>query len=400
MGTWVTCPYCIRDLPRKYKNRKERKMVHQATCDECKNKSARKEYERGVKRGIWLKKWKRAIGAFEKTVNEFASVQEAESKFTVALMSLMCDLRLNKDKAAAQRVLKGLTSGQFDFFLGSSLIIPEFSAFEPLFYEAKGWNEFFRIGTTKGLLLKVKQMKKTSHEFFNMGYGQLFFSIYFKNEKLTNVEVALRLEAESEEILGNHYASILDIDKASVHLNNAASAYINLEETKRARQLKMIRQSLRMETACWVCGSRSKGHRQAFNFKYTGLTTEDSYERVMGQLQQRQNRNPTLHDDTVYTTDEPIKVIQGQDVKDKKGAKGVYLSVCITCQGLLDNLAQDVVEKALIPVWRAINTMQSQIESLTSRVGSLEHTVSSIQSAIKSMQSAIRSLQSSTSGGY
>lgn len=395
MGTWVTCPYCIKNLPRKYKNRKERKIVHQATCTECKNKSAQKDYERGVKRGIWLKKWKRAIEAFNKTISSFDRLREEESKFTVALMGLMCDLRLNRDKDAAQRVLQGLTSGQFDFFLGSGLIIPEFSAFEPLYYEAKGWQEFFKIGKSENLLVKVKQMKKTSHEFFNMGYGQLYFSSYFKGEKLTNVEVALRLEAESEEILGNHYASILDIDKASIHLSNAASAYINLEETKRAKQLKMVRQSLRMETACWVCGSRSKGHRQSFNFKYTGLNT-DNHERIMGQLKQRQERNPTLHDNSVYTTDEPIKVIQGQDVKDKKGARGVYLSVCITCQGLLDHLARDVVEEALIPVWRAINTMQSQIESLNSRVGSIEHAVSSLQSAVSSLKSQISALRSSS----
>ena len=59
MGTWVTCPNCIKNLPKKYQNKKERKEVHQVTCDECKNNVARKHYETGVKRGIWLKKWKK-----------------------------------------------------------------------------------------------------------------------------------------------------------------------------------------------------------------------------------------------------------------------------------------------------------------------------------------------------
>ena len=95
--------------------------------------------------------------------------------------------------------------------------------------------------------------------------------------------MALNIEAEAEEFLGGYYASLGDIYSASIHLSNAASAYMSLEKMEKAKKLKSIKQSLRMETACWICGSRNKGHGQTFSFKYTGLQ-ESHYNNVINQL--------------------------------------------------------------------------------------------------------------------
>ena len=382
MGTWVACPNCIKNLPKKYQNKKERKEIHQATCDECKNKVARKHYEVGVKRGIWLKKWKKASESFIKAGKEFQNINEDESQLQSEIMGLLSELYNEKNKVVAEKVFQKIISGRYDRFIGQNFKIQGFIEFDPLYNEAKAWNEYFKIDSIKNIYDKTSQMKATSHEFFNIGYSLLFFSTHILNKNMTNVEFALNLEAESEVDLGEFYASRGDIDYASVHLSNAVSVYISLEQKEKAKELKMTRQSLRMETACWICGARSKGHTKTFNYKFTGLA-EDYYNKTLSLLKQRQERNPTFFNNTIYTTREPIKVIQNQDVKNKDGKRGIYLSTCITCQGLVDELAQDIVDKALIPVWEAINSLKSEVNNIYILINNLKSQIDSIFKALK-----------------
>ncbi|MFX0135431.1 MAG: hypothetical protein ACFFDN_17440 [Candidatus Hodarchaeota archaeon] len=379
MGTWVTCPECFQDLPRKYKSKKERKELHDAACSGCKNKDARKAYEIGVKRGIWLKKWKRAVNSFNKAATEFEKIGDSKSKFTIELMGLLSRLNSDKNEKNTFEVIHNFISEKYTSFLNQNFYIPEFQLYDPLYYEAKAWREFLEISKIESVSDKVNQMKKTAQEFFNIEYGPLYFSTYITNTRFTNVEVALNLEAESEQILGSYFASQGDVENASNHLSNAIIAYLNLEQMTKARQIKKIRQSLRMETACWICGARSKGHRQTFNFKYTGLS-EQHYDRVLGLLKQRQERNPTFYDDTVYTTGRPIATIQEEDVKEKKNQAGIYLSTCTICQGLIDELAWDVVEEALIPVWKAIHSLEAQINEIIAAINSIQASLKELYS--------------------
>jgi len=435
MGTWVICPNCIKNLPKKYQNKKERKEIHQATCDECKNKVARKHYETGVKRGIWLKKWKKASESFNKAGKEFQNINEEESQLQCEIMGLLSKLNNEKNKVVDKDIFQKIISGRFDRFIGQNFKIQGFTEFDPLYYEAKAWNEYFKIDPIKNIHNRTTQMKAASHEFFNIGYGLLFFSNYILKKKKTNVELALDIEAEAEEDLGEFYASRGDIDFASVHLNNAVSVYLSLEQKEKANKLKMIRQSLRMETACWVCGARSKGHKKTFNYKFTGLH-EDNYNMVLSLLKQRQERNPSFFNNTIYTTKEPIKVIQNeifgekkstskvantheqgvpqnintaakqenpyqisltkpgngliyeedeeiaishQGLKSTEGIRGIYLSICITCQGLVDELAQNIVDKALIPVWKEIFTLKSEMNNVYSMISDLKSQIDSIK---------------------
>ncbi|MHA1195799.1 MAG: hypothetical protein ACTSRH_07255 [Promethearchaeota archaeon] len=379
MGTWVKCPECIQNLPRKYQSKRERKEVHEATCNSCKNKDARKKYEIGVKRGIWLKKWDRAENAFKKAMDEFKIINDTKSMLTVELMGLFSRLYGKKNKKTAQEVINTLISNRFEGLLDEDFYLPEFGAFMPFYFEAKCWFEFLKINSIENLFDKTNQMKKTVQLFLNLEYGPLFFSSYIIDKKLTNVELGLNLEAESEEILGLFYADIGDIENASIHLNNAAQIYLNIDQPQKAKSLKMIRQSLRMETACWICGTRSKGHRQTFNFKYTGLS-ENHFDRVLNLLKQRQERNPTFHENTIYTTSKPITVIQQQDVKEKENKKGIYLSTCTVCQGLFDELSRDVVKKELIPVWDAIHSLENSIKQLINAINAMQAQINSLAS--------------------
>jgi len=300
MGTWVTCPNCIENLPKKYQNKKERKEIHQATCDGCKNKVARKHYEVGVKRGIWLKKWKKASESFIKAGKEFQNINEDESQLQSEIMGLLSDLYNEKNIVVAKNVFQKIISGRYDKFIGQNFKIQGFEEFDPMYYEAKAWNEYFKIDSIKNIHDKVSQTKATAHEFFNMGYSTLFFSTHILKKKMTNVEFALNLEAISEVDLGEFYASQEDIDLASVHLNNAVSIFLSLEQKEKAKELKLTRQSLRMETACWICGARSKGYKKNFNYKFTGLA-ENYYDITLSLLKQRQERNPSFFNNTIYT---------------------------------------------------------------------------------------------------
>ena len=120
MGTWVACPNCIKNLPKKYQNKKERKEIHQATCDECKNKVARKHYEVGVKRGIWLKKWKKASESFIKAGKEFQNMNEEESQLQSEIMGLLSDLYNEKNVDVAEKVFQKVISGRYDRFKGQN----------------------------------------------------------------------------------------------------------------------------------------------------------------------------------------------------------------------------------------------------------------------------------------
>lgn len=377
MGTWVTCPECFQDLPRKYKSKKERKELHNVTCNGCKNKDARKAYEIGVKRGIWLKKWNRAVNAFSKAGTEFEKIGDSNSTLTIELMGLLSRLNADKNEKNTHDVIEKFISEKYNIFLNKDFFIPEFQLYDPLYYEAKAWREFLEIDQYENISDKVNQMKKTAQEFFNIEYGPLYFSTYIANKRLTNVEVALNMEAESEQILGSYYASQGDIENASNHLSNAIIAYLNLEQMAKAKQLKSIRQSLRMETACWICGARNRGHRQNFNFKYTGLN-EVQYNRVLGLLNQRQERNPTFYNDTIYTTEKPIATIQEKDIKEKKYQQGIYLSTCTVCQGLLDELSKDVVEEALIPVWNSIHSLETSVNEIISAINAIQTRLSQL----------------------
>lgn len=377
MGTWVTCPECFQDLPRKYKSKKERKELHIVTCNGCKNKDARKAYEIGVKRGIWLKKWNRAVNAFSKAGTEFEKIGDSNSTLTIELMGLLSRLNADKNEKNTHDVIEKFISEKYNIFLNKDFFIPEFQLYDPLYYEAKAWREFLEIDQYENISDKVNQMKKTAQEFFNIEYGPLYFSTYIANKRLTNVEVALNMEAESEQILGSYYASQGDIENASNHLSNAIIAYLNLEQMAKAKQLKSIRQSLRMETACWICGARNRGHRQNFNFKYTGLN-EVQYNRVLGLLNQRQERNPTFYNDTIYTTEKPIATIQEKDIKEKKYQQGIYLSTCTVCQGLLDELSKDVVEEALIPVWNSIHSLETSVNEIISAINAIQTRLSQL----------------------
>lgn len=381
MGTWITCPNCVKNLPRKYQNKKEKKELHVATCKTCNNRTAQIAYATGIKRGIWLKKWAKAGDSFIKAARAFGDAGETESKLTSELMAFMSQLQADRNnKNRAKFVFEKIISGEYDQFLNSDFVIPEFGPFDPLYHEGKGWKTFFEIQDLSNILDKIDHMKKTAREFFNMGYGPLYFSKYFLNKKKTNVDVALNIIAEAEEYLGGYYASKDEVDKASIHLGNASSAYISLEELEKARKLKMIKKSLRMETACWVCGSRTKGHGYNFNFKFTGLE-EQEYDKVFDQLKQRQERNPTIHDDTIYSTRNPLEPVEEKEIKENQGKRGIYLSTCVVCQGVINNMAKDIVRQELIPVWNAIQTLQNNIQSLISQLAALQGQVSSIPQA-------------------
>ncbi len=409
MGTWVTCPNCTQDLPHKYKNKKERKAIHAPTCKACQNNSARISFEKGVKRGIWLKRWKKASDFLNKAGTEFGSIGDSDSQLQSELMGLLSELQtvkrsaLDAKKSTALKIIQSIISGRYDEYLNKEFEISGFLKFDPLYYEAKGWNEYFKSLSIQNMEPQIKQMKVASHEFFNMGYGPLFFVTYILDRKLTNIELALGIEASSEENLGFYYAKIGDIENASIHLQFAISAYLSLENKAKVRELKMSRQDMRMETACWICGTRNKWHRQTFNFKPTGMAPIQ-YDMVKKLLKQRQERNPKMYVDTIYSTADPKDIIQYQDVKDKEktisklskamrreikvNTAGIYLATCTTCQGLIDELAEDVVNNSLIPVWQDINSIKDDVQKVFSLIKQLEARMAAMQGEISSLISA------------
>ena len=179
-------------------------------------------------------------------------------------------------------------------------------------------------------------------------------------------------------------------------LQFAISAYLSLENKVKVRELKNSRQDMRMETACWICGTRNKWHRQTFNFKPTGLAPIQ-YERVKKLLKQRQEQNPKMYIDTIYSTANPKDIIQYQDVKDKEkqisnlskamrqeinvNTTGIYLATCTTCQGLIDELAKDVVNTSLIPVWQTVNSVIDEVKKVYILIEQLQNEINSIRTA-------------------
>lgn len=374
MGTWIKCPLCIKNLPKKYKNRKERKEVFVATCDACEFKLAQKSYEDGVKKGIWLKKWKKAANSFKKTVEVFGSLGDTKSMLICDLMYSLSLIRANKGVDSIKLLIEQMNSGKFDSFLNTNFSIPQFCDFDPLYHECLAWITFLQASTTSDMHRKTTLMKKASNQFFNIGYVPLNLSLFIENKKLTNIKKALIIEAEIERELGMYYAERDEIDDASFHLNIAAISFTNLEDHNTARNLKTFRKSLRMERACWICGTRSKGYPNRFRYKYTRCG-ESEHEKIAALLRQRQDLNPGIYRDTIYSTEEPVRAIEEVDRRDA----GIYVTICKVCAGTLDQMAQDIVDAALVPVWKAIHQMSDQISALHAQVQSLVSAVQSLQ---------------------
>ena len=123
---------------------------------------------------------------------------------------------LDVKKSTALKIIQSIISGRYDRYLNKEFEISGFLKFDPLYYEAKGWNEYIKSGSIENMEAQIKQMKVASHEFFNMGYGSLFFAPYVFDQKLTNIELALGIEANSEENLGFYYAKTGNIENATV----------------------------------------------------------------------------------------------------------------------------------------------------------------------------------------
>ncbi|KKM63284.1 hypothetical protein LCGC14_1512980, partial [marine sediment metagenome] len=70
----------------------------------------------------------------------------------------------------------------------------------------------------------------------------------------------------------------------------------------------------------------------------------------------------------------------------KKGKTGIYLSTCVSCQGLIDELAQDVVDEALIPVWESINSLKSDVSNIYGLINNLQAEINSIISSLNSIR--------------
>ncbi|MFX0067119.1 MAG: hypothetical protein ACFFC7_33730, partial [Candidatus Hermodarchaeota archaeon] len=258
-------------MPKKFRSRRERKEIFEATCNACSKRRARQLYEQGVKRGIWLKNWPIAIDSFRKAYEEYINIGDQETALTVDLMGLMSILKTKTDFNTGKTVTKRLISGAYNNFRNKNFVIPEFDEFDPLYEEALAWDHFFKINEEKIVEKRPKILKETAYVFSNLAYGSLYFAKHLLQRPVTNVFLTLELEATAEEVLGRHYLSHGDFDNASIHLHGASITYSNMENIQKVRELKKLRQSLRMERACWICGTRSRGHGKTFSYIFARL---------------------------------------------------------------------------------------------------------------------------------
>jgi tetratricopeptide (TPR) repeat protein len=405
LPTYVTCPTCIQNLPRKYKKKKEKKETFDPICNACPYKDARKSYEEGIKKHLWLKRYSKAIKEFDKAISKFEKAGGEREARNVELTSLMTEFKDNQSKDAAVRLINSFVSEKFKDFRDPDYVIPEFEPFLPLYKESIAWAIYSNINAKVSFQDKLMTMKRAAKAFFDIGYKYLFFGPALTEKHVLNTEMALELEARSEEMLGDHYAGMGEVDQASVYYQNAIVSYTNLEMTRKARELRNLRKALRMERACWVCGTRSKGYTKTFDFIYTHASTAtvNYYNDI---LKQRQERIPHMHSDTLYSTEEPIAVVQetdipyardlnGKTIMDRAGAgSGLYLAVCKGCRSILDEMSDITAEKKVIPIRKRLDKVERDIQQIfadlqsihsaiaamrqeISRLGSLSHTHSS-----------------------
>lgn len=370
MGTWIQCPDCNQNLPRKYQSRRERRELFDATCDACSYGSARKKYEEGIKKGIWLKKWSKAASSFKNAAESFKNLNNSEAQLISELMAIMSSLKADPSFDNAIIVMKNLVNRRYSPFLNQDFEIPEFQRYDELYYESRAYLSFLKAQEASNIHEKVKILKQSSKSFFNMGYQPLFFSTYIEKMRITNIVKALRIEAASEKVLGEYYAESDDIEEATQHLKAASSSFMSLEEHQMAARLNMTRSSLRMERSCWICGTRSRGYLKKFNFIHSKLSVHQ-IEHIENLLKQRQELNPTMYKDTIYSSISPIKSIRAHDEKEP----GIYLTVCKTCKGILDSMSEDVVEKALVPFREQIDILKREIFNMRSQIQGLQKTL-------------------------
>ncbi|MHA1385963.1 MAG: hypothetical protein ACTSR3_19595 [Candidatus Helarchaeota archaeon] len=393
MPTYVTCINCVKDLPRKYKKRKERKEIFDPVCNACPYKGARKKYEEAIKKGLWLKKYDKAIKNFEKAIKEYTKAGDHRTALIVELMSLMTEFKKNQDKATAIKLISAFVDRRFEQFRTKNFVIPEFEEFYPLFLESISWVIFSKANkiTSKWyekdkFIERTEILKKAAKNFFNIGYRNLFFAKAILDRLALNTQYSLQLEAESEELRAEFHEGWEEYDEASMHYLNAIMSYTNLEKTQKAHELRNKRKALRMERACWICGTRSKGYKIKFDFVYTHeLWWSKSYFENI--LKQRQERNPQLHNDTLYDTADPITVVEDWD---RKGP-GLYLSVCKGCRSILDEMSDIIAEKKVAPLRRRLDVVENQISRIFRELTTLTQRMNILAQEIKRIGSIVSS---------
>ena len=368
MPSYVICPDCRNSVPTKYKKRKERKELIDPICKDCTFKKARKKYEEGVKKGIWMKKFDRARKKLSEATVEF---QKANNNFAASIaniMEIMCAICLEPPVTEILNYFQKLLTPTFqDTFQGKGFIVPEFYDFDQITLEAKAFMNLFSTKQVTNEEEKVKFLQSASRFFFNIGHRQLYFSRVLTGSDRLNTEMALDSLAESEELLAEK-AARTDINEASFHFEVAISSYTNLEDYQKAKELRNRRTAIRMERTCWICGARAHGYVTSFRYVYA--RSDPSYfELYKNLLTKRQEFIPHLHTDTIYTTerDNYIEVVDSVDVQNnflEENAQGVYLAICKACHNVVDELSDVMAEKRIAPVRAAVGELKSRVQSI------------------------------------
>ncbi|MHA1522535.1 MAG: hypothetical protein ACTSRK_20395, partial [Promethearchaeota archaeon] len=266
--------------------------------------------------------------------------------------------------------------------------IPEFYEFDSVYDEARAWITLFDSNKQgKPFLESIGELKQASRQFFMMDYGPLLFSSILRYDKMNNSTLALLLEAQAEHKLGDYYIGNDDFEQASLHLNFAAIAFASLEDFDTSKKIKLIRKGIRMERTCWICGTKSRGYQVNFNFRYIRLD-EIKKKHVFQLLKQRQEINPIIFEDMLYSTANPNVLIDNFDKRDP----GLYLSVCKVCGGLLEQLSQDVVDEALIPIKEEILRLSADLNAVRSAIVSIQNAITSNANNIQALGNELREI--------
>jgi len=382
MPSYVICPNCPKNVPTKYKKRKERKEILDPICNACTNKNARKKYEEGVKKGIWMKRFDRANKKLTEASTEFQKANDPQASHISNIMSMLSGISLNPPVNEVLNYFSRLLSTDIqETFHGKDFTVPEFYKFDQITLEARAFLSLFETKRTSRDSEKVKHLQTASRLFFDIGHRQLFFSTALTGSERLNTEIALDSLAESEEILAEKTA-LTDINESSFHFEVAISSHSNLENYSKAKELRNRRTSIRMERTCWICGTRSHGYVTSFKFVYA--RSDPSYlEFYKKLLTRRQEFIPHLHTDTIYSTggDNYIEAIDSADVKQnflERNAQGIYLAVCKACYNVVNELADIIAEKRVAPVRTAVKGLQSEIREIQQAIIAINKSINDL----------------------
>jgi len=319
-----------------------------------------------------MKRFRRAATELADAANLFQKNGGNKSAKTASIMSMLSNLEFSHKRGEMLNIFQKLASSTYQEFLGRGFIVPEFQSFDKIVLEGQGWiNYFLGLSLDNEPFAFNKYLNAAALDFFNLGHCPLIYErIVKQNWETSNTQMALICLAKGEEALGNHYIGINDEKKACIHLEGAIFSYSNIAEREfraKATGIRRQRSALRMERTCWICGSRVRGFNSTFSYICTNrTTTEKNFYRMI--LDQRRKFLPQLNFESIYSTDEGNILIDNFAVEDNflhPGKQGIYVSVCKACESVVNELADIIAERRIIPVRNELAMQQQQIGELT-----------------------------------